>query len=142
MSNEATVRNSLQIKTGNLDYRPQPTQFTLDAADDIGPTPGAMLATTTGLGVEVDLSVITAAGAVPGLCRVHNLDDTNYVELGIYDGVEFNPLLEIGPGEFYPFKLSRDLFYGGAGTAVVNQLRVRADTASCRVIVDVFGRTL
>ncbi len=139
MSDEATIRNSLEIQTTNLSYRSYPTSFQVDVSGEKGPAPGAFTATVAG--VNVDLTELT----VPGLCRVANLDATNYVNLGVWDPEigTFYPLMEIGPGEYWVFRLSRDLFgeYGtGAGTIGpnTNQLRIKSNTASCNVVVEAF----
>ncbi len=138
MADEAIVRNSIIINS-TPDYRSFPTSFTTDVVGDLGPTPGAFTATIAG--TDVDLSEIT----VPGLCRIANLDSTNFVTVGIWDpelGVFF-PLMEVRPNEFWVFRLSR-LLFGEYGTGVgsvgpnTNQLRVKADTASCVVDVAAF----
>ena len=138
MSNEATVRGSLQISTTNLKYRSYPTSFQADVSGEVGPTPGAFSASTDG--TDVDLTELTT----PGLAIIKNLDATNYVEVGIWDGLEFYPLIEIGPGEQYPVKLSRNIgnSYGtGTGTLGADtSMRIKADTAACVVVVEAFER--
>ncbi len=139
MADEAEVRGSMSIRTTNLDYRSHPTAFTTDVDGELGPTPGAFTATIAG--TNVDLSELT----IPGLCVIRNLDPTDYVNVGIWDpelGV-FYPLMEVRPGEHWVFRLSRELFteYGtGAGTVGpnTNQLRIKANTASCAVVVEAF----
>ena len=92
-------------------------------------------------GTDVDFSELT----IPGLCRLMNLDATNFIEFGIWDpeGGVFYPLGEIGPGKTYTIKLSRNLqeeFGTGTGTtgADTNRLRIKADTAACNVLVEAF----
>ena len=135
MANEATVRSSLQIKVGNLTYQSQPTAFLADVSSANGPTPGVVAATTTG--VNVSLSALTT----PGLCRVMNLDSTNYVILGVYDGASFFPLMELLPGESYVFRLYRnfgDEFVGTGTPSDVNTLRVMGVGGTCNVLVEAF----
>ena len=139
MANEATIRSSLQIKVGNLDYRSNPTSFQADVSVAQGPTPGLVTVTTDG--VDVDLSELT----IPGLCRVMNLDDTNFMEGGIWDGSTFYPLFDWLPGEFFDVRLSACLgeeFSTGTGTtgAPVNTFRLKADTASLFAIVEAFEK--
>ncbi len=139
MADEAEIRTSLQIKTTNLEFRSHPASFTTDVVGEVGPTPGAFAVTVAG--IDVDLDELT----VPGLCRIANLDATNYVDVGIWDpetGV-FYPLMELRPGEYWVFRLSRNLFgeYGtGAGTSGpnTNTLRIKANTDSCTVVVEAF----
>ncbi len=139
MASEASIRTSLQIKSGKLEYRSQPTAFLADVSGSKGPTPGAIAATIAG--VDVDLSELT----VNGLCRIMNLDDTNFIEVGVWDGVSFYPMMDLLAGESFVFRLSADLgkeFGTGTGTTGtdVNTLRIKADTASCDVLVEAFER--
>lgn len=139
MTNEGRYTGSLRIKKDNLDHRSFPTSFLFDVAGSKGPTPGAITAAVAG--TDVDLTELTT----PAFCRISNLDTSNFVEYGIWDpeGSTFYPLGEVGPGEFYVIKLSRNLQeeYGtGTGTtgASTNRLRIKADTAACNVVVDAF----
>lgn len=144
MANEARITSSLQIifppgATGNINYQSQPTAFNADVSTALGPTPGAIVATVAG--VDVSLAVLT----VPGFCRIRNLDETNFVEVGIWDGVSFYPFMDILAGESYIVRLSASLgdeFGTGTGTSGpgINTLRVKADTASCNVVVEAFER--
>jgi hypothetical protein len=148
MSGEAQLQISLQIsKTDDLgivNYRSYPTQFSADVDGALGPTPGAFLVSL--YGTDVDLAELT----VPGLCRVSNQDADNYVSYGIMDPEtgKFYLLGEILPGEFFIFRLSRNLGqeYASAGTgtgtgtvgANTNVLRFIANTANCVVLVEAF----
>ena len=139
MSDEATIRQSLEIDNSGLKYRTYPTQYKTDVSGAKGPTPGAITATVDG--VNVSLSELTT----PGLCEIRNLDQTNYVEVGLWDASisYFSPLMEIGPEEHQIIKLSRNFgkSYGETGTGTTDndiQLRVRANTASCEVFVGAF----
>jgi len=140
MADEARITSSLFISNvGKLVYQSQPTAFTADVSTAKGPTPGVVVATTAG--VNVDLSVLT----VPGFCRIMNLDSTNFVEVGIWDGSTFYPMLDILAGHFVTVMLSASLgdeFGTGTGTSGpgINRLRVKADTASCNVVVEAFER--
>lgn len=129
---EVTIRNSLSIDAGNLEYSSKPTNFTgsISSVNPKGPVPGALDVTTSG--TDVDLSELTT----PGYCRIMNLDATNYVTFGIWDGSDFHPLGEILPGETYPIRLSRSIGLG-VGTGYEN-LRLVADTATCIVVVEAF----
>lgn len=148
MANEARVTSGLQIlKTSGsvrtLDYQSRPQSFTVTVDGTLGPTPGA-IAVPLG-GVDVDLSRLTTMG----LCRVMNLDATNYVLWGVYepDTDYFYPTMEIGPGETYVFKLPR---FGpdettGTGTQpgmtnVNGRFRLVPNTAACNVTVEAFER--
>ena len=134
MSNEATVQSSLRIAQGNLTYRSPVTSYKADVAGANGPTPGTVLAATTP-GTDVSLSELTALG---GLCEIRNLDATNFVTVGSWDGAVFHPLLELKPGEQAAVRLSRYLRTSMSGTALLYTLRLIADTAACRVNVMAF----
>lgn len=139
MANEATITSRLTIRKGNLQYDSSPSQFRADVTAAKGPSPGAITVTTAG--VDVDLSVLEN----PSLCRMMNLDETNYVEYGVTDPENnlFIPLGEIRPGESYILRLSRNLQteYVGTGTGTgdsTNRLHLKANTASCVVLVEAF----
>lgn len=143
MADEVQVRSSLFIKKSNLQYQSPKTAYKtdMDAATPKGPTPGAITVTT--YGTDVSLAELTE----PGWCEIINLDTTNYVEVGVYDPETdvFTPHDELGPGESYVRKLSRNFReeYDGTGTgttSATNRLRIKANTASCVVIVNAFER--
>lgn len=138
MANEAQIYSNLAITSGELQYQSLPAYFNADVAGSKGPAPGAFLADTTG--TKVDLSELTT----PGLCRIVNLDPTNYVTVGLYDPdtTTFYPLMELLPGESYVFRFSRDvgLSYGtGTGTNDSDaEVHVRGNVAACNVSVEAF----
>lgn len=139
MSNEIQVRSSLTIKKGGLFFPNQPLGFSDTMVGLGGPTPGYLLATTAG--IDVDLSELN----VPGWCVINNLDPDNFVEVGIREPATstFYPMLEVPPGTGYPIKLSRNIMeeYVGTGTSpATNFLHIKANTASCKVIVQAFER--
>lgn len=140
MTREIRFNYGLQIDKDNLHYRPAAIQFSADMDTASGPTPGVITATTHG--TTVSFAGITT----PGVCTITNLDATNYVEVGIWDGASFFPLMEVLPGESWPLRLSRFLGseYGtstpGTATQTGNVLRVRAHLASCKVVVSAFNK--
>lgn len=148
MSNEARIRSGLQILKRNatgdrtlLDYQARPESFAADVTGTKGPVPGAITCTTAG--TDISFSELTT----PGLCRIMNLDSNNYVEVGIWEptGSIFYPLMELLPGESYVIRLSRNLQeqYAGTGTgttAPTNTVRVKANAASCVVLVEAFEK--
>lgn len=142
MAGEITVTGALAINKEKLSYQSLPTSFTadMDGTPD-GPTPGAITATLDG--TDIDFSELESFG----VCRIQNLDSTNFVDVGIVDPEteKFYPILRLLAGESFPMRLSPNLQeeYGtGAGTgttgANTNRLRIKADTAPCNVIVDAF----
>lgn len=141
MSNEATVISNLKIVAGKIQYQSLPQSFSADVTGRKGPTPGAVTATVGG--TLIDLSQLDQ----PGLCRLQNLDSTNWVEVGMLDPEtqKFYPLLELLPGESFVVRLSRNLaeeYDTGTGTGTtavgVNRLMVRANAQSCVVSIEAF----
>ena len=134
MANEARIQIGLTIKKGNLNYVLPSTAYTatITTDDPKGPVPGALTVTTAG--VDVDFSELVT----PGLCKITNLDDTNFVSYGVYDGANFHYLGEMLPGETYVFRISRYLGGTDPGTSGDNTFRLQANTASCIVQVEAF----
>ena len=141
MANEAQITSILRIVKGSMTYQSQPSSFMADVDGEGGPTPGAILVSTAG--TNIDLSQLT----VPGLCRIQNLDTTNYVQYGIWDPETeaFYPLGELLPGETFSFRLARDIQeqYGagtgtGTGDAGLNRLRFKAIGDNCIVLIEAF----
>lgn len=139
MANEATLQISLQIKKNSLEYQCRPTSYKADVSGQKGPVPGAFTVTT--YGTDLDLAELTT----PGLCRIQNLDETNYVEWGIYDPVTdaFYPLGEILATESYVIRFSRNVQeqYEGTGTGTTTptkRVRFKANTANVNVLVEAF----
>lgn len=152
MANEALIRSNLQIRktlsatdgTIILDYSSRPTAFTADVSGNLGPTPGAFVASTAG--TDVDLSALT----IPGLCRFMHLGTANFVEVGIWDpeGVRFYPMLELLPGDSFIVRLARNIEEefgtGDPGTATAgantNRMRFKAISAAVNVLVEAFEK--
>lgn len=148
MADEISVTSSLQIRFKSnsiqkVDYQSRPTQFKDDLVNSNvrGPLPGVVRVLRTG--TVVDLSGLT----IPGYYRISGqfTDPGNYVEIGIYDpGLDvFYPLNEIGAGQSYVGKFTRNLLeeYSGTGTATTtasNQLMLKAFNANVDVLLEVF----
>lgn len=142
MADEINVTSLIRIQSGNLEYQSTPTQFDADLTTAVGPFPGATLVSP--YGTNVDLSAFDT----PGWVWIQNLDDTNYVELGIWDEqtLTFYPLFKIRPGKLMIAEFSENLLqeYGtgtGTGTkdySMANQFRMRAYNQPCWVRVDAF----
>jgi hypothetical protein len=132
--NEAVISNTLQVVKGNLSYSSRPSNFRADVSGTKGPTPGAVSIATTG--TVIDLSELTQ----PGLCRISNLDETNYCTYGVYDADtgEFYPLGELLAGEFYVLRFSRDFGYPWSGSATTTSLKFYANAAEVVVLVEAF----
>ncbi len=141
MSNEIRIRTSLQVRNGETDYQSRPTSFQADQSGTGGPSPGMVTATVDGVTVSF------AELDDPAMCRIQNLDQANFVTYGVWDATlaKFFPLGELLPGESYVLRLSRYLGQELVGTGTMDSadssgLRLKADYASCKVLVEAFDR--
>lgn len=140
MANEIRVTQRLEITNGNLQYQSRPFNFQVDQTNPGGPTPGIITATVDGTNVSL------AGLTMPGWCRIQNQDLTNYIKVGLTDGTYFYPLLEIPPGMSQPLCLYRyigtreDTPGTGTSSASLLSLRIAADTAPCKVLVEAFEK--
>lgn len=141
MANEATIASSLRLVRDKLSYQSQPQAFNADVSASRGPSPGLVLIPTTGR--DIYFTELTT----PGLCRLMNLDTSNYVEVGVKDPQSnlFYPLLELLPGESYVIRFSRNLQeqYTGSGTGTTgpeNYLRLKANGATVACLIDAFEK--
>ncbi len=139
MANEARVQSGFTLTKGNLTRRGQTAVFGVDVDGTKGPSPGAVTVSTSG--TDVSFSQLST----PGLCQLTNLDSSNYFEYGIYEpGTStFYPLGEVGPGESYVIKLSRNLLeeYVGTGTsAATNTFRLKANGSSLDAVVEAYEK--
>jgi hypothetical protein len=140
MANEISVTSSLQINNGNLQYTSRPSAFRANMNGANGPVPGAVVASTSGTNVSF------APLVKPGMCRIQNLDSTNYIEWGLWDSgaSKFYPLGEMFPGETYIIRLSRFLGYEqgpGTGTGTSGHgvsLRLKGVGGPCNAVVEAF----
>jgi len=136
MANEITISVNAQVRNGNL-IDQTTSNYRADQNGLGGPTPGALLISTAG--EDVTLTDLTT----PGLCVVQNIDETNYVEMGVHDGTLFHPFIEIQPGETYVFRFSRNLgeeddVAGTGTTGTVNTIFARANTAPAWILVKAY----
>ena len=149
MANEIRVNSSLTIRQVDadnnvvLEYQSRPTSFQEDMSGAVGPSPGAILALTTG--TIVDLSVLT----IPGAYRIASLDDDegNYIEYGIYDpqADEFYPWGELRPGHSHVGYFSRNLLemYTNTGTGTtgaIKKVMVKAFNANAYCTLEAFDK--
>lgn len=124
MANEGRATLSYQIKKGNINETKSLTKL-FDVTSGKGPSPGAITVPTTGVNVSFDNL------SDPDLCVIINLDSTNYVTWGVYDGVTYTAVGRINAGDWAKINLA-DNIDAGTGTSGPN-LRLVANTASCIV---------
>lgn len=113
MANEITVTSSFKLENGNDSYT-RTVSYNADQAAVGGPSPGALLIGTSHEAVApVDISSL-------GWAVFKNLDQTNYVEIGVEVTGAFYPLLKLLPGEQVQVRLSPAvLVFAQANTAAV-----------------------
>ena len=117
MANEISATVGLSVVNGNL--RISLPQLTRQYNQ-----------TASGLSDQV-LSIATTAEDVsfgdvstPGLCVLHNLDTTNYVEYGMSDSGTIKKLAKLSAGDVHMIRI-----------AASTTLRMQANTAACKVRV-------
>lgn len=137
MANEIQVNCSLSVTVGSLSYRSTPSSFVADLGIVSGPTPGNVIVPTNY--VSIPLGGLISLG---GLCRLQNLDPVNYVDVGIWDGSSYLPIIELMPGESYIVRLARHLGEDAIGTGSIHPglLYARANTASVNLLVEAFSK--
>ena len=131
MANEFTIKSQITLTNGTMRHTGAPSSFQANQTTKFGPVPGTVSATTSG--VTVSLSGITT----PGIFSIQNLDTTNYVSFGLYISSTYYPLGEVLPGEIYVCRFARDILTANSAAAV---LRVKADTATCKVNILAFDK--
>jgi hypothetical protein len=144
MANEISMQYSMQVAKGNLnDYKLFRYSANM-AGTPKGPIPGALTVSVHGT------DIIFSGLVQPGICRLTNIDATNFVTVGVFDKTasaaypngHFLPLAEILPGESYPMritrKLTKDVGSGTGSVAGISTMRIMADTAPCVIVVEGF----
>jgi hypothetical protein len=123
MSQEITIRSSLQVRKGNLSYLSQPVQIIADQNGVGGPVPGQLVVGVGG--VDVSFAGLTQPGAI----RIQNLDTNtslpysqplNNLHWGVWDSdhSKFHPIGMCKPGESFVFRMSSQYLreYPSTGT--------------------------
>jgi hypothetical protein len=114
VADEITLNASLSIAATNLRESFAPGNLTIDLAS----TAGAGGSQTIGTTYEQVVSGDTVSG---GVFFFRNVDETNYVEVGIeHSGTTFVPFLKLLPGEYSVGRLASATIYAKANTAAVN----------------------
>lgn len=120
MANEITVTLNLNVQNpstgrGFAQSTRRSGQFTQNA---VGVNDQTVSVPTTAAGTAYTFANLTTYGVL----FIENLDDTNFVELGVQVAGTFYPLVRVNPGEFQYFRLSHGI-----------SLYLRADTAAVDV---------
>lgn len=90
------------VGTTGLSIEKRQKKQTITVAGDDHSSNTQVIPTTAG----GTLVVIAAAVGTPGVARFHNLDATNYVDLGRQVAGTFYEVIRLLAGEFYDFRLA------------------------------------
>jgi len=113
MANEITAKVYLSVsKTGVPDITKQPAQFliTMTGTD--------LILATQSIGTSAE-NIIKGEITTPGMCLIHNLDATNYVEIGHDVSAAFEADIKIKAGEWCLFRMSQATPQAKANAAAV-----------------------
>ena len=119
MANEITVTARVRVSNGNYTFDKNLSK-TDDQTTAAGGNPGVVTIGTS----EEDISFGDLTD--PGVCILQNLDDTNWVEYGKKDGSGNMQAIGVLRAEGLPHLI--ELRNGAT-------LRMKADTASCKVLI-------
>jgi len=111
MANEITSTFSVTATKGNVSVTRSLTKK-IDMAGTV--YAGQVVSVpTTAAGTAVSIGTVGTAG----VSTFRNLDGTNYIEIGIQVGGTFYPLVQLLPGEGYPFRLAIGAPFARSNTA-------------------------
>tara|TARA_R100001460_G_scaffold104157_1_gene149689 strand:- start:11 stop:379 length:369 start_codon:yes stop_codon:yes gene_type:complete len=114
MADEITYNASLSINATNFVESFSPGNLTIDLAS----TAGSGGSQTIGTSPHEQVSKgDTAAG---GVAFFRNLDQTNFVEIGLEVSSAFQPMVKLLPGEYALMRLSTADIFAKANTASIN----------------------
>lgn len=113
MADEIAYSAGLSISTTNFAESFQPGKLSIDLAS----TAGAGGAQTIGTSYEQITKGDTTAG---GVAFFRNLDETNYVEIGLEVSSAFQPLVKLLAGEYALMRLATADVFAKANTANIN----------------------
>ena len=118
MANEINFNGSIQIRKGNYVDSFAPGSITMDLADPLGDG-GVQEICHSGSCAQGEAFGVTDVTA-GGVFFFRNLDDTNYVEIGIQVSSTFYPFLKLLAGEYAIGRLGTAAPYGRANTGTVD----------------------
>jgi hypothetical protein len=114
MANEITITQTLLLKNTTLTWDPKLGTQNIDQA-----VPGVSDQTQTIPTSQTALNVSTEIATL-GVALIKNLDETNYIQIGLVVSATFYPFARIKPTEAYPLRLEPGVtYYAKAHTASV-----------------------
>lgn len=104
-----------------IDYAKSGVEVNRDITDSFDVTNAPIASGVQNIGTSSEAIVINDLGSNQGYAFFHNLDATNYVEIGTYVSSVFYPAIKLKAGEFALVRLSPALTYRAlANTAAIN----------------------
>lgn len=120
MADEITITSNMELSNGAVVYQPQTQQFTADQST------AEIIINVQTIGTSAE-AVELGDIATPGWARFHNLDPTNFVQVGVDDGGGFVPFMKVLPGEIQ----------GPVRIDPTHTLQAKADTGSCKLKTEI-----
>lgn len=121
MSGKITLTTSMTHLNDKLSLpiASETTQIVQSASGVVSDTPTI---STSGTALTIQSRVTTL-----GIAWVMNLDGTNFVDVGTWDGAVFSPFMRLLPGERYPVRLTPGI-----------TLRAKADSADVQIQITIY----
>ena len=108
MGNEITIQSQMTIKKGEYEFLTPQASFQEDMTNARGGNQGFLQVAEFPSDVHPSLGSHTT----PARIFIRNLDDTDILEFGYFDGTDFHPIGEVLPETHVIFRLSRNLSAG------------------------------
>ena len=118
MASEINYNAQINIRKGNLLENFNPGSITIDLASELGDG-GVQLISHSGGAAEGEAFGV-ADVTNGGIYFFRNLDDTNYVEIGIQVSSTFYPFMKLLAGEYAIGRIGTAAPFGRANTGNVN----------------------
>lgn len=122
MANEGRLSIGLRIKKNNININPENISFNFDVVGD------ARYAASPTIGTSWELISFDSDFGTPGVALIRNTDDTNFVEIGKWDGATGQEFLKLLPGEAFPVRLAM----------LKSELAAKANTASVQIDIQCY----
>lgn len=121
MAGTIVFNSDFTVNNGANQQGPTYVRASITQTNAGGPSPGTVTATTVA-------AAITPSASTLGICRVVNLDSTNFVKIGPMSGGTLYPFMKLKPSEPpFIFRLMPGITIG-----------VQSDTANCKVNIEIY----
>jgi len=117
MANEISVQILMSLNNGSL-------VDSFSKLINVDQTAAAMVKNVQGIGFATHAALDMGSLTTAGYAVFQNLDDTNYVEVGVDGAGTFYPLIKLEAGEQACLRLTTSSPYAQANTAAVDLLYV------------------